>query len=100
MTTSTSDPRTADLIRQRAVELGFDVCRIADARAEWAASGRLREFVELGRHARQGFAQGQRQVVRRAQAPRAAVECTGLQPGAQNPLFVARFGPESVQALT
>ena len=58
------------------------------------------EFVELGRHARQGFAQGQRQVVRRAQAPRAAVECTGLQPGAQNPLFVARFGPESVQALT
>ena len=55
MTTSTSDPRTADLIRQRAAELGFDVCRIADARAQWAASGRLREFVELGRHGEMGW---------------------------------------------
>ena len=55
MTTSTSDPRTADLIRQRAVELGFDVCRIADARAEWAASARLREFVEHGRHGQMGW---------------------------------------------
>ncbi len=50
MTTSTSDPRTAELIRQRAAELGFDVCRIADARAEWEASGRLAEFVGHGRH--------------------------------------------------
>jgi epoxyqueuosine reductase len=55
MTTSTSDPRTADLIRQRAAELGFDVCRIADARAEWAASDRLREFVEHGRHGQMGW---------------------------------------------
>ena len=55
MTISTSDPRTADLIRQRAAELGFDVCRIADARAQWAASGRLREFVELGRHGEMGW---------------------------------------------
>ena len=55
MTTSTSDPRTADLIRQRAAELGFDVCRIADARAQWAASGRLRDFVELGRHGEMGW---------------------------------------------
>lgn len=55
MTTSTSDPRTADLIRQRAAELGFDVCRIADARAQWAASARLREFVEHGRHGEMGW---------------------------------------------
>ena len=55
MTTSTSDPNTADLIRQRAAELGFDVCRIADARAQWAASGRLREFVEHGRHGEMGW---------------------------------------------
>lgn len=60
MTTSTSDPKTpkpsqADLIRQRAAELGFDVCRIADARAEWPAAGRLREFVEHGRHGEMGW---------------------------------------------
>ncbi len=55
MTTSTSDPKTADLIRQRAAELGFDVCRIADARAQWAAAGRLREFVEHGRHGEMGW---------------------------------------------
>lgn len=60
MTISTSDlldlrPTPADLIRARAAELGFDVCRIADARAEWEASARLHEFVEDGRHGEMGW---------------------------------------------
>ena len=46
MTISTSDPNANELIRARAAELGFDVCRFADARAKWAASDRLAEFVE------------------------------------------------------
>ena len=55
MTISTSEPPATDLIRARAAELGFDVCRVADARAEWAASGRLSEFVEHGRHGEMGW---------------------------------------------
>jgi len=51
MTTSTSDPaRAAELIRKRAAELGFDICRFADAQAPWAATARLEEFVGHGRH--------------------------------------------------
>ena len=55
MTISTSEPNAPDLIRARAAELGFDVCRIADARAAWPASGRLAEFVENGRHGEMGW---------------------------------------------
>lgn len=55
MTISTSDPIATGLIRARAAELGFDVCRFADARAEWAASGRLAQFVEQDRHGEMGW---------------------------------------------
>ena len=55
MTISTSDPHTRDLIRARAAELGFDVCRFADARTEWAASDRLAQFVENDRHGEMGW---------------------------------------------
>jgi epoxyqueuosine reductase len=55
MTTSTSDPRTTELIRRRAAELGFDVCRFADARGAWEAEARLRAFVEAGRHGEMGW---------------------------------------------
>ncbi|MFN3512370.1 MAG: tRNA epoxyqueuosine(34) reductase QueG [Phenylobacterium sp.] len=50
MTTSTSDPTREDLIRAEAARLGFDVCRFADARADWPAGARLSEFLGLGRH--------------------------------------------------
>lgn len=49
MTTSTSsDPRSA--IREDAANLGFDVCGFASVLAPWAASARLAEFIEAGRH--------------------------------------------------
>lgn len=62
MTISTSDPpnprpTSAELIRARAAELGFDVCRIADARAAWDAGARLHEFVAHGRHGEMGWIQ-------------------------------------------
>jgi epoxyqueuosine reductase len=54
MTISTSEtPRPTSLedrLRERATELGFDVCRIASATAPWPAGERLREFVAEGRH--------------------------------------------------
>ena len=37
-------------IRQRAIELGFDVCRFASAADAWPAGERLRHFVDEGRH--------------------------------------------------
>lgn len=56
MTISISDTiRTTDLIRARAAQLGFDVCRFADARAEWDAAARLHAFVEAGRHGEMGW---------------------------------------------
>ncbi|MGZ6050292.1 MAG: tRNA epoxyqueuosine(34) reductase QueG [Phenylobacterium sp.] len=54
MTTSTSE-RPEDLIRAKALELGFDACRFADAAAAWPASDRLIEFVEAGRHGEMGW---------------------------------------------
>ncbi len=48
MTTSTSD-RPEDLIRAKAIELGFDLCRFTDIDETWPAAGRLATFVEAGR---------------------------------------------------
>ncbi|MCA6297698.1 MAG: tRNA epoxyqueuosine(34) reductase QueG [Phenylobacterium sp.] len=48
MTTSTSDLREA--IRQRAADLGFDVCRFTGLQASWPATARLQAFLEAGRH--------------------------------------------------
>jgi epoxyqueuosine reductase len=49
MTTSTSsDPRPR--IRAQASSVGFDVCGFASTSEPWAASARLAEFVEAGRH--------------------------------------------------
>ena len=48
MTTSISDPR--EIIRQKAAELGFDICGFADCAAPWPAGARLEAFVEAGRH--------------------------------------------------
>ena len=42
--------RLKTFIRQRAAELGFDVCRFASATDAWAAGERLRAFVGDGRH--------------------------------------------------
>ena len=55
MTTSTSDTRTTELIRRRAVELGFDACRFADAREAWDAATHLHQFVQAGRHGEMGW---------------------------------------------
>ena len=42
--------RLKTFIRQRAAELGFDVCRFASAADAWPAGERLRAFVDEGRH--------------------------------------------------
>ena len=42
--------RLKTFIRQRAAELGFDVCRFASAADAWPAGERLRAFVGEGRH--------------------------------------------------
>ncbi|WP_297799176.1 tRNA epoxyqueuosine(34) reductase QueG [uncultured Brevundimonas sp.] len=43
-----ADPR--DFIRKRAAELGFSVCRFANAREPWSAGERLKAFVEADYH--------------------------------------------------
>ncbi len=48
-----SDPR--DILRTKAAELGFDVCRFASASAPWSAGERLAHFVEAGRHGEMGW---------------------------------------------
>ncbi len=57
MTTSTSDPTPAPtkvspetLIRQEALRLGFDDCRLARVDQPWAAGERLFDFIAKGRH--------------------------------------------------
>jgi epoxyqueuosine reductase len=52
MTISTSD---ADLIRKRARELGFDVCRFTEVESAWPAGARLAEYVAQGRHGEMGW---------------------------------------------
>lgn len=42
--------RLKTFIRQRATELGFDICRFASAADAWPAGERLRHFVDEGRH--------------------------------------------------
>jgi epoxyqueuosine reductase len=49
MTTSTSE-RPEDLIRAKAIELGFDLCRFTDIDETWPAAGRLDDFVSDSRH--------------------------------------------------
>jgi long-chain acyl-CoA synthetase len=44
-----------DLLRAKAAELGFDVCRFASASKPWSAGERLRHFVEAGRHGEMGW---------------------------------------------
>ena len=67
MTTSTSET-TEDLIRAKAAELGFDVCRFASVAEPWPANARLREFVALGRHGAMGWME---ETVERRAHPRA-----------------------------
>ncbi len=42
-------------IRERALELGFDLCRFADLTAPWPASARLAEFIAAERHGSMGW---------------------------------------------
>ena len=48
-----SDPR--DILRAKAADLGFDVCRFASASKPWTAGERLAHFVEAGRHGDMGW---------------------------------------------
>jgi epoxyqueuosine reductase len=54
-TASNSQPLDAAAIKQLALEHGFDVCGIADARAAWEADSRLRAFVAAGFHGSMGW---------------------------------------------
>ncbi|WP_292072074.1 tRNA epoxyqueuosine(34) reductase QueG [Brevundimonas sp. UBA7534] len=47
--------RLKTFIRQRAAELGFDVCRFASAIDAWPAGARLHHFVDEGRHGDMGW---------------------------------------------
>ena len=49
MTTSTSE-RPEELIRARALALGFDICRFTRTDEAWTAGDRLADFVAEGRH--------------------------------------------------
>jgi epoxyqueuosine reductase len=44
-----------DILRARAADLGFDVCRFASASEPWSAGERLAHFVEAGRHGDMGW---------------------------------------------
>jgi epoxyqueuosine reductase len=46
---------TSELIRSRALELGFDVCRFGSAQDAWPAGARLAQFIEAGRHGEMGW---------------------------------------------
>ncbi|WP_269714925.1 tRNA epoxyqueuosine(34) reductase QueG [Caulobacter sp. NIBR2454] len=54
MTTSTSDP-SKDLIRAKALELGFDLCGFAAVDEPWLAGERLKTFVFEGLHGTMGW---------------------------------------------
>ena len=49
-----SEPQKA-FIREKAAQLGFDVCRFASASEPWSAGERLAHFVEAGRHGDMGW---------------------------------------------
>ena len=49
MPTSISDP-LSERVREEARACGFDVCRIADARAPWGAGDGLQAYVKAGHH--------------------------------------------------
>ena len=55
MTISTSKPSTADQIRARAAELGFDACRFTSVEQAWSAGPRLAEFLAADRHGEMGW---------------------------------------------
>ena len=54
-TASRSKPLDAASVKQLALEHGFDVCGLADARATWEADARLRAFVAAGYHGSMGW---------------------------------------------
>ncbi len=54
-TASTSKPLDAASVKQLALEHGFDVCGLAEARATWEADARLRAFVAAGYHGSMGW---------------------------------------------
>jgi epoxyqueuosine reductase len=93
MTTSTSeDP--GQLIRERALSLGFDVCGFASVTAPWPASARLDEFLAEGRHG--GMTWMQTTVARRSH-PKA------MWPDARSAIVLGmNYGPDHdpLEALT
>ncbi len=90
MTTSTSD-LPEDLIRAKAIELGFDLCRFTDIDEAWPAAGRLEAFVEEGRHGEMGW---MATTVERRRHARA------MWPGARSAIMLGvNYGPD-VDPLT
>jgi len=84
MTTSTSEREI--LIRAEALRLGFDVCRFTDIDEAWPAAGRLRDFVEAGRHGEMGWIA---ETVERRKNPRA------MWPGARSAILLGvNYGPD------
>ena len=80
---SRADPRP--ILRQRARDLGFDVCRFADATEGWSAGERLESFVEAGRHGSMGWMET---TLARRQHP------TGMWPEARSAIVLGlNYGP-------
>jgi len=85
MTTSISDPRAA--IRQKAADLGFDICGFASASAPWPAGAQLETFVEAGRHGQMDWLATT--LERRAHP-------TGMWPQAKSAIMLGlNYGPET-----
>ncbi|HEX5379359.1 MAG TPA: tRNA epoxyqueuosine(34) reductase QueG [Phenylobacterium sp.] len=81
MTTSTSD-----LIRERALALGFDACRFASAEDAWPAGARLAEFVAAGRHGEMGWM---------AETQQRRAHPTAMWSGARSAVMLGvNYGPE------
>lgn len=85
MTTSTSEP-PEELIRAKALELGFELCRFTDIDETWPAARRLEAFVEAGHHGEMAWMATTLERRRHARA---------MWPGAQSAIMLGiNYGPD------
>jgi epoxyqueuosine reductase len=80
-------PASTDVIRARALALGFDICRFASVEQPWPASQHLRAFVADGRHGTMAWME---ETLDRREHPRA------MWPEARSAIVLGvNYGPDS-----